>query len=72
AAILAMPAAGLHPDLGSAMQAIRPVPDEPVTPQDLGGTPQRYAQLRSTLYPASPTDPDPAGTPGPLTQGAPA
>lgn len=72
AAILAMPAAGLHSDLGSAMQAVRPVPDEPVTPQDLGDAPQRYALLRSTLYPASPTDPDPAGTPGPLTQGAPA
>ncbi|MGM9323234.1 hypothetical protein, partial [Deinococcus aquaticus] len=37
---------------GSAMQAIRPVPDEPVTPQDLGGAPQRYAQLRSVLYPS--------------------
>lgn len=51
AAILAMPAAGLHPDLQAAMDATRPAALAPVPPQDMAAALQAYAQARQSLYP---------------------
>jgi xylulokinase len=61
AAILAMPAGGLHPDLQAAMATTRPGLGDAVSPQDMTQALAQYRQLRRTLYP----------TPGTLPSGAP-
>ncbi|MFD1732495.1 FGGY-family carbohydrate kinase [Deinococcus malanensis] len=61
AAILAMPAAGLHPDLQTAMQATRPDVQEPVQTQEMHGALRAYEHARATLYPTPATSQDPNG-----------
>jgi xylulokinase len=53
AAILAMPAAGLHPDLQAAMNATRPTVGEAVAPQDMEAALAAYARARQSLYPTA-------------------
>ena len=51
AAILAMPVAGLHPDLGAAMQATRPQIGEAVAVQDMHASLKAYTAAQRSLYP---------------------
>lgn len=55
AAILAMPAGGLHPDLLSAVEATRPEAGPPVPTTDLHSALAQYRAVRTTLYPDSDT-----------------
>ncbi|AWT34340.1 xylulokinase [Deinococcus arenae] len=50
AAILAMPAAGLHPGLAAAMDATRPDLHPPVQPVDMADALSAYAAARTALY----------------------
>lgn len=51
AAILAMPAAGLHPDLNAAIDATRPTALEAVPTVEMGDALGAYARSRDALYP---------------------
>ena len=53
AAILAMPAAGLHTGLQAAMAATRPGTDPPVVAHDMQLALRQYRAIRTALYPAS-------------------
>lgn len=53
AAILAMPAGGLHPDLQAAIEATRPQALPAVPAQDMTEALKTYRQVRHTLYPVS-------------------
>ncbi len=64
AAILAMPAGGLHSDLQAAMAATRPGPGDAVPPQEMKEALAQYRQVRRALYPA------PDALPSNLPQGA--
>lgn len=54
AAILAMPAGGLHSDLQAAMQATRPGVGEAVASQDMTQSLTQYRSVRTSLYPTPP------------------
>ncbi|UBV42328.1 xylulokinase [Deinococcus taeanensis] len=51
AAILAMPAAGLHPDLNAAVNATRPQTLPAAPPADMTAALSAYARTRQALYP---------------------
>ncbi|MVN87740.1 xylulokinase [Deinococcus sp. HMF7620] len=51
AAILAMPAAGLHPTLNAALDATRPAALPAVPPLEMGEALAAYAHTRTALYP---------------------
>ncbi|ABF44124.1 xylulokinase (plasmid) [Deinococcus geothermalis DSM 11300] len=50
AAILAMPAAGLHPDLAGAMRALRPPPGETVPPLAIDRAQSQHREAFGRLY----------------------
>ena len=55
AAILAMPAGGLHPDLSAAMTATRPGSAQAVDPVEMQEALTRYRSVRESLFPTPPS-----------------